>query len=284
MPVITITGLIGTGSPEVGADVARKLGIDFVDRLILAEAAKKLGTTVAAVAERTERAPSLGDRFAGFVRAVLERSALAGGGADPYFGGGLDALLVREYKDFPVEGAIPADGTVDDDLIRVTAAAIREIAASGNVIIAGRGANMILANEPGILHVGLTSRKAQRIERIMERVLALDETYLDAGPHLFMGVLKSAAPPELSDETKVAEMHFDRAEELTEGNNLMIRVFRARYLQVARRDRGAFVETLEAVLESDARNSRSHVLVNTLAQRRARRYLSQVNSLFPPEG
>jgi cytidylate kinase len=170
MPVITITGLIGTGSPEVGADVARKLGIDFVDRLILAEAAKKLGTTVAAVAERTERAPSLGDRFAGFVRAVLERSALAGGGADPYFGGGLDALLVREYKDFPVEGAIPADGTVDDDLIRVTAAAIREIAESGNVIIAGRGANMILANEPGILHVGLTSRKTQRIERIMERV------------------------------------------------------------------------------------------------------------------
>jgi cytidylate kinase len=170
MPVITVTGLIGTGAPEVGADVARKLGIDYVDRLILAEAAKKLGTTVAAVAERTERAPSLGDRFAGFVRAVLERSALAGGGADPYFGGGLDALLVREYKDFPIEGELPADGTVDDDLIRVTAAAIREIAASGNVIIAGRGANMILANDPGILHVGLTSRKNQRIERIMERV------------------------------------------------------------------------------------------------------------------
>lgn len=123
-----------------------------------------------------------------------------------------------------------------------------------------------------------------RVEGIMERVLALDETYLDAGPHLFMGVLKSAAPPELSDETEVAESHFDRAEELTAGKNLMIRVFRARYLHVARRDRGAFVETLEAVLESDARNSRSHVLVNTLAQRRARRYLSQVDSLFPPEG
>ena len=170
MPVITITGLIGTGSPERGADVARKLGIDFVDRLILAEAAKKLGTTVAAVAERTERAPSLGDRFAGFVRTVLERSALAGGGADPYFGGGLDALLIREYKDFPENGESLAEGAVDDDLIRVTAAVIREIAASGNVIIAGRGANIILANEPGILHVGLTSRKSRRVERIMERV------------------------------------------------------------------------------------------------------------------
>jgi cytidylate kinase len=170
MPVITITGLIGAGAPEVGGGIARKLGIDYVDRLILAEAAKKLGTTVAAVAERTERAPSLGDRFAGFVRAVLERSALAGGGADPYFGGGLDALLVREYKDFPLEGEVSAGGAVDDDLIRVTTTAIQEIAASGNVIIAGRGANMILAKEPGTLHVGLTSRKEERVKRIMGRV------------------------------------------------------------------------------------------------------------------
>jgi cytidylate kinase len=170
MPVITITGLIGTGAPEVGADVARKLGIDYVDRLILAEAAKKLGTTVAAVAERTERAPSFGDRLAGFVRAVLERSALAGGGADPYFGGGLDALLVREYKDFPMDGEDATDGAVDDDLIRTTAAVIREIASSGNVIIAGRGANMILGNQSGTLHVGLSSRKNRRIERIMDRV------------------------------------------------------------------------------------------------------------------
>ena len=123
-----------------------------------------------------------------------------------------------------------------------------------------------------------------RVERMMERVLELDETYLDAGPHLFMGVLKSAAPPELSDETEVASGHFDRAEEITEGKNLMIRVFRARYLHVARRDRKAFEETLNGVIEADARNSDAHVLVNTLAQRRARRYLSQVNTLFPPEG
>jgi cytidylate kinase len=170
MPVITITGLIGAGAPELGGDIARKLGIDYVDRLILAEAAKKLGTTVAAVAERTERAPSLGDRFAGVVRTVLERSALAGGGADPYFGGGLDALLVREYKDFPLENEVSTGGAVDDDLIRVTTSAIREIAASGNVIIAGRGANMILAKDSGALHVGLTSRKEERIKRIMGRV------------------------------------------------------------------------------------------------------------------
>ena len=108
MPVITLTGLMGSGGPEIGTEVSRRLRIDYVDRMILAEAAKKIGTTVAAVAQRTERPPTIGDRISGFVRTVLERSALAGGGADPYFGGGLDALLVREYRDLPPEAAMPA--------------------------------------------------------------------------------------------------------------------------------------------------------------------------------
>ncbi len=171
MPVITITGLMGSGGTEVGSEVAKKLGIDFVDRVILAQAAKKLGTTVAVVADRTEKPPSVGDRIAGFARTVLERSALAGGGADPYFGGGLDALLVREYREFPDDAALADDASAnEDDLLRVTAEVIKEISASGNVIIAGRGANFILANEPGVLHVGLTSAHDQRVERIMERV------------------------------------------------------------------------------------------------------------------
>ena len=163
MPVITVTGLIGSGAFEVGADVAKKLGIDYIDRMILAEAAKKIGTTVAAVAERTERPPRLGDRVAGFVKTVLERSALAGGGADPYFGGGLDALLVREYRDFPTEEAASDETLSDENLLKVTSGVIQEIAASGDVVIAGRGANVILHDMPGALHVGLVSRHAERV-------------------------------------------------------------------------------------------------------------------------
>lgn len=171
MPVITITGLIGSGAPEVGTEVSRKLGIDYVDRLILAEAARKMGTTVAAVAERTERAQGFGDRVASFVRTVLERSALAGGGADPYFGGGLDALLVREYRDFPPESQEPSHegGLTDAHLLEVTSSVIRELAQTGNVVIAGRGANIILRDQPGALHVALVSSLEERIKRIMER-------------------------------------------------------------------------------------------------------------------
>ena len=41
MPVITVTGLIGSGVIEIGPRISERLGIDHVDRTILAEAAKK---------------------------------------------------------------------------------------------------------------------------------------------------------------------------------------------------------------------------------------------------
>lgn len=168
MPVITVTGLIGSGVIEVGPRISDKLGIDHVDRTVLAEAARKIGVTEQDVAQRAERPPGLGDRVAGFVRNVLERSALAGGGTDPYFGGGLDALLVREYRDFPEEhhGAGMLD---DENLLKVTSAVIHEIAASGNVVIAGRGSNILLRDVPNTLHVGVVASFGARVKRIMER-------------------------------------------------------------------------------------------------------------------
>ena len=168
MPVITVTGLIGSGVIEIGPKISDRLGIDHVDRTILAEAGKKIGASEQDVADRTERALGLGDRVAGFVKTVLERSALAGGGADPYFGGGLDALLVREYRDFPEESH--GSGEFDDEnLLKVTSDVISEIAAAGNVVIAGRGSNIILREMPNTLHVGLISSMDVRVQRIIER-------------------------------------------------------------------------------------------------------------------
>ena len=98
MAVITINGQIGTGAPEISSEVARLLGIDYVDRLILAEAAKRLGATVEALAEREQRPLTRGDRIARFLQSALERSAAAGTGGDPYFGPGLGTMLGREYQ------------------------------------------------------------------------------------------------------------------------------------------------------------------------------------------
>jgi len=167
MPVITISGLFGSGANEVGAEVARRLNLDYVDRLLLAEAARKLGATVAEVAEQAERPVGFGDRVSSFVHTVLERSALAGSGADPYFGGGMDMLLVREYRDIP-EVKI-GEGGSDQHLLEVLTAVTRELAQSGRALIIGRGANMVLRDWPGALHVGAIAERPTRVQRVMER-------------------------------------------------------------------------------------------------------------------
>ena len=63
MSIITITGLTGSGAPELGAVIAQRAGMDYVDRLILAEAAKSLGATVQTVANMSERSLSIGEKI-----------------------------------------------------------------------------------------------------------------------------------------------------------------------------------------------------------------------------
>ena len=77
MPVITITGLIGSGAPELGSEISRKLGLDYVDRLILGTAARHLGATVEALHQREERLPTRGERFSAMLQRLLEPRLLS---------------------------------------------------------------------------------------------------------------------------------------------------------------------------------------------------------------
>jgi len=169
MPVVTITGLVGSGAPEIGAQVARQLECDYVDRQVLAEAARKIGTTMDVVTELTERLPSLGDRIGTFFRRVLERSAIAGTEGGPYFGAGAGALLVREYReltDAVIEGS---EDVSDAYLLEVTQSVITDLAQSGHTVIIGRGSNTILKDWPGTLHVGLHASLESRVKRVITR-------------------------------------------------------------------------------------------------------------------
>ena len=52
MPTIAFEGRHCSGQREPGRLVAKELGFDFVDRIMLAEIAKKVGSTVEAVSMR----------------------------------------------------------------------------------------------------------------------------------------------------------------------------------------------------------------------------------------
>ena len=63
-----------------------------------------------------------------------------------------------------------ATQTVNDKaFIEATSAVINEMATDGNVVIIGRGGNMILSDFPGALHVGMLAPLESRIDNIMAR-------------------------------------------------------------------------------------------------------------------
>ena len=86
MSIVTLSGLTGGGARRLGPGIAQRLGADYVDRLILTNAARRAGATVAALHEREERPPTRRERFTGMLQRVLERGAVTGAAGDPYFG------------------------------------------------------------------------------------------------------------------------------------------------------------------------------------------------------
>ena len=170
MAVVTLNGPIGAGGPEVGIKVAHNLKSDYVDRLIMAEAAKRIGATVQAVVSKEEEVLRRRDRLGRFLQTMLERSAMSGAGGEPYFGPGIEVILSRDYYSETSAEPITQSHELDDQkFIQVTSAVIKELAMGGSVVIVGRGGNLILKDTPGVLHVGFIAPQERRIHTIMER-------------------------------------------------------------------------------------------------------------------
>lgn len=166
---ITVEGRAGAGAPDIGRAVARELGFDFVDRLLLADIAKRAGATVGALAEHERRLPSAPSRLAQAVQRMLHRSAIAGMGGDPYFGPGIETLLARPYRELEESPATGADEVDEQRFIATTAEVIRDIAGVGNCVILSRGGGAILRGNPDVLRVGVVSRMEDRVGRIKMR-------------------------------------------------------------------------------------------------------------------
>jgi cytidylate kinase len=175
MPVVAIEGRAGSLAPDLAHLVADQLEIDSIDRLMLAEIARKVGATVQAISETERRPTGVVNRLAALVQRMLERSAVAGTGGDPYFGPGIDNLLSQSYKD--LDSVITSPSEVDQShFIESTREVIRDIAEDGSVVIVSRGGPAILRDVPSALRVGLVSDRDVRVKRIMGREnLTLDE-------------------------------------------------------------------------------------------------------------
>ena len=118
-----------------------------------------------------------------------------------------------------------------------------------------------------------------RVRLLMERVVALDETYQHGQAHMYLGVLNSLLPASLGGQPEQARDHFLRAIELSDGDNLMARVLYAEHYARLVFDRELHDRQLRKVLDADV-DVPDLTLQNAYAKREARRLLDSADEYF----
>lgn len=165
MPVITINGPIGAGSIEVGQKVAAAMSLNYVDRMVFVEAARIIGSPVSKLIAKEQRVERFGDRVGALLGRVLERAAVSG---DYDLGVGIESLP-ETYYELGAETNSRVQRVNDQVFIDTTREVVQNLAQAGHVVIIGRGANMILGDTAGVLHVGILAPMSRRIATIVER-------------------------------------------------------------------------------------------------------------------
>ncbi len=106
---------------------------------------------------------------------------------------------------------------------------------------------------------------------MIERVVALDETYMYGSAHTILGAYHARTAMAELDESK---KHFDRALQISQGKLNLPKVQLAMKYYCMKADKESYVKTLTEVVESGDIFPEQR-LSNNIAKRRAKRYLSE---------
>jgi tetratricopeptide (TPR) repeat protein len=119
-----------------------------------------------------------------------------------------------------------------------------------------------------------------RVEALMKRVLVLDEEFYFGGPHLFMGIWFASRPKIAGGDLNRAQHHFQKALEFSQGKFLMTQVYYADHYARKTFDRELFVATLQRVLKTPVDKIPQLTLLNTVAHKKAKELIEQVDDYF----
>ncbi|MCK4674658.1 MAG: hypothetical protein KAT61_01990 [Gammaproteobacteria bacterium] len=118
-----------------------------------------------------------------------------------------------------------------------------------------------------------------KVKAGIQRVLDIDETVDNGNAHLYMAVMESLLPPALGGKPELAKKHFDRAIEISNGENLMAKVLYAEKYARMLFDRELHDELLQQVVDAEP-GSQEQILINTLAKQRAAELLLSADEYF----
>lgn len=119
-----------------------------------------------------------------------------------------------------------------------------------------------------------------RVEQLMLRVVALDDTYFRGGAHLFLGINYGSRPVLYGGNPELAKQHFERALAINGRAFLPVQVAYAQYYAKSQFDRELYQKLLEEVLAFDPATAPELTLSNLVAQRQARRLLDKIDDNF----
>lgn len=118
-----------------------------------------------------------------------------------------------------------------------------------------------------------------KVRAAMERVVELDERHQNGAAHLYLGIMSTLLPPALGGKPAEGRAHFERALELSQGQDLRVKVEYARRYARLVFDRPLHDRLLNEVLAAPV-EAPGLTLGNTLAQREARALLKSADSYF----
>jgi len=114
---------------------------------------------------------------------------------------------------------------------------------------------------------------------LFEQCIKLDENFDDGGSHLYLGVLSTQLPPSLGGKSEKGRAHFERANEISAGKNLMVNVLMAQHYARMVFDQELHDQLLQAVLTEPA-EAPGLTLVNTIAKLQASKLLEESVDFF----
>ena len=170
MPIVTLTGRIGSPARPLGVEVAHLLGAGYVDHQILAEASRRSGAPLETVAQRDERALRGKERLSRFFQNFLEKSAAAGYAGDPFLGPtGVEVLLSRSMAEAAQPAASQSQQLGDKRYVELITSVIQDLAQGGDMVMIGRGSHVVLKDLPNALHVYVVSSLESRVRHLEQR-------------------------------------------------------------------------------------------------------------------
>ncbi len=135
---VTISHQLGSGGAYLGEKLAERLGIPFLDRYILQEAARQLHLAESELEKREERLSSFWQNFARW------------------------AIMTDQVMSLAMQPYTPSDS----DLFDMECATIQRIAENGSAIFLGRCGWYVLRKHPRHVSILVTANESARVRRL----------------------------------------------------------------------------------------------------------------------